>query len=503
LNLLSATSVSKSFGGTPALKGVSFTLRAGEITGLIGENGAGKSTLIKILSGVLRHDSGGIEWKGKTFSPSSAHEALRAGIATIHQELASFETLTVAENLMLAETWPRFPWGGTNWAALFAEARRRLEQCDLAINPEALFQTLSPAQRQEVAIARALSHKAELLILDEPTASLSEPEVARLIGHLRRLRKNGAAILYVSHRLDEIMALTDRVLVLRDGVLVRDYATAEASVDRMVRDMVGRELADEPASVETSSLSRDPVLTVENLSSEGVFNDVSFTVHGGEIVGLAGLVGAGRSEVARAIYGLEPAGGGSLRVNGEDYSPRHPADARTAGIAYVPEERKRQGLVLEHSISSNISIGFLSTTSGAGWIFRRVEKVRVSDAIERFGVRVRGEPLRPIGTLSGGNQQKALLARWLESDPAIIILDEPTRGVDVGAKAGIHSLVQDLARAGKAILLISSDLPEILKLSTRLYVMHKGRITAQFKQVEATQEKVLLAASGLGGNASD
>jgi ABC-type sugar transport system ATPase subunit len=398
---------------------------------------------------------------------------------------------------MLAEPWPRHAWGGTNWSALFSEAGRRLSECDLAIDPKAFFRTLSPAQRQEVAIARALSNRAELLILDEPTASLTEPEVNRLMKHLARLRDMGVAILYVSHRLDEILALTQRVLVLRDGALVQDYATRDATIERMVRDMVGRELAEQAAVSQTHGPSKEPLLEVENLSLPGLFQDVSFSVHKGEIVGLGGLVGAGRSEVARAIYGLEPAESGIIRIAGRTHKPLHPADSRGVGIAYVPEERKRQGLVLEHSIASNISIGFLDRVARGGWIRARAEQARVTDAIAHFGIKAREGAGQAIGTLSGGNQQKALLARWLESNPDLIILDEPTRGVDVGAKASIHELIQKLAGDGKAILLISSDLPELLKLSARVLVMHKGKIAAEFSRSEATQDHILLAASGM------
>jgi ABC-type sugar transport system ATPase subunit len=465
--------------------------------GLIGENGAGKSTLIKILAGVYQPDSGEVNWLGARTRFEGPLDALRAGIATIHQELAYFEHLTVTENLMLGEKWPRRPWGGTDWRALHDEARRRLEACDLKFDPAALFYTLSPAQRQEVAIARSISQDAKLLILDEPTASLTEPEVERLFARLDRLRRQGIALLYVSHRLDEVIKLCDRVFVLRDGQMVAEYPTKEATIPRMIRDMVGRDLSQngptEPAAGDRRS--GEPLFQVQNLSLEPFFREITFSLRPGEILGLAGLVGAGRSEIARALYGLYRPGSGMMSLSGSPYAPAHPLQARTRGFAYVPEERKRQGLVLDHSTASAISAGFLNTVSTLGMVRSGSEVRRVEKAVRHFNIKP-AKPEVPVGTLSGGNQQKALLARWLETDPKLVILDEPTRGVDVGAKAEIHELISALAAAGKGIILISSDLPEVLALSHRILVLHAGRIAAEFKAKEATQEKILLSASG-------
>lgn len=495
MSLLALSSIAKSFSGTPALRDISLALEPGELVGLIGENGAGKSTLIKILSGVHQPDSGEIRWHDQPTTFTGPLAALHAGIATIHQELAYFENLTVAENLMLGETWPRRPWGGTDWKTLNSESRRRLEACDLKIDPAALFHILSPAQRQEVAIARSLAYDARLLILDEPTASLTEPEVERLFAHLARLRDRGVALLYVSHRLDEILTLTTRILVLRDGALVAQYPTPQATIPRMVRDMVGRDLATglKPERAEVRNHT-PPLFRAENLSREPLFRNISLSIHRGEIVGLAGLVGAGRSELARALYGLYSAHQGAMTLSGEPYAPAHPADARARGVVYIPEERKRQGLVLDHSTASAISIGFLNSVSFLGLLSAPAESRRVEAAINRLGIKP-ADPTPLVGTLSGGNQQKALLARWLETDPSLIILDEPTRGVDVGAKAEIHRLIRQLADQGKGILLISSDLPEILALSHRVLVLHSGRLAAEFPSA-ATQEQILLAASG-------
>jgi rhamnose transport system ATP-binding protein len=490
--LLELKEISKSFTGTRALRDISFSVEPGEIVGLIGENGAGKSTLIKILSGVHRPDAGDIFWNGGRADFQSPREAMLGGIATIHQELATFEKLTVAENLLLGERWPRYSCGGTNWPALNKIAADRLSLAGLDTDPRAFFHELSAAQRQEIAIARALSSCARLVILDEPTASLTEPEVEKLIGQLAQLKRNGIAILYVSHRLDEILKLADRVLVLRDGQLAAQYPAAEATIPRMIRDMVGRELR--VSSRRAAKPRGRAVFSTQNLTHED-FRDITLQVHAGEILGLSGLIGAGRSELARAIFGLYQPASGAMRLNGTTYQPKSAAEAKRVGIVYVPEERKRQGLVLDHSIRSSISIALVDRLSRIGWIRSRNETHLVKAAATKFQIKHRSIE-QPVGTLSGGNQQKALLARWLEMDPNFIILDEPTRGVDVGAKAEIHRLISSLAEQGKAILLISSDLPELLTLSDRIVVLHRGRTTAEFEAAVATQEDILLAASG-------
>jgi ABC-type sugar transport system ATPase subunit len=389
-----------------------------------------------------------------------------------------------------------------DWGRLHGSARERLAEFDLDLDPAMSMDQLSSAQKQEVAIARALSRRAKLLILDEPTASLSEPEVRRLFRHLEQLRKAGLALVYVSHRLDEILELTERVTVLRDGSLVAGYATREATVERMVRDMVGREMDKAVVASESHSqtpvVNRATVLELKGATHEGLFEDVSFTVRSGEIVGLAGLVGAGRSELARAIFGLYPLTSGSMRFRNQEWNPRSPAESIQQGLTYVPEERKRQSLVLDHSVGDSISIGFTDLLVRWGWIAKEEETRRVNASITRLGVKTSG-PSQAIGTLSGGNQQKAILARWLDRDPEMLVLDEPTRGVDVGAKAEIHELIRQLAGRGKSVLLISSDLPEVLGLSDRVLVMHEGRITAELTGSDRTQERALLAASGIPG----
>lgn len=494
--LLQLNGVAKSFAGVPALKPLSLSLPPGEVLGLIGENGAGKSTLIKILSGVYQPDNGAICWEGSEVRFPTPHHALEAGIATIHQELAFFGSLTVAENLLMGSRWPRRPWGSVDWEKLFRQAAETLARFEIDIPPRRLFRELSSAQRQEVAIARALSRQSRLIILDEPTASLSEQDVGRLLAHLTRLRQAGGAIIYVSHRLDEILQVTDRIAVLRDGELVAAYPTAEADVNRLVRDMVGRPL-DQVYPHARHSEPGPVLLELERLTRTGMFQDVTLQVRAGEVVGLAGLIGSGRSELARAVFGLYPVHGGAMRMQGRPWAPGSPNESLAAGLVYVPEERKRQGFVLEHSLGDSVAIGFSDLLARLGRVPASAEAARVDGVLKTYGVRARDRQ-QGIGTLSGGNQQKSLLGRWLDRDPQIIILDEPTRGVDVGAKADIHALIDRLAGQGKAVLLISSDLPEVLGMSDRVLVMQRGRIAAELRGEAKTQENVLRAASGLG-----
>lgn len=493
--LLKLRALEKSFAAVRALGPVDLELRQGEILGLVGENGAGKSTLIKLLAGVHQPDGGYIERGGLPLRFSSPREALDAGIATIHQELEYFAYLSVAENMLLGERWPRHSWGGVNWRELHAEAARRLDDFGLKISTQTLFGNLTAAEKQEIAIATALSQQARLLILDEPTASLTEPEVARLFAHLERLRSQGVTILYVSHRLDEIFRITDRVAVLRDGKLVAVHETKDVEVGHLIHDMVGRPL--EQIFPRTRSPQKgEPLLEVENLYRAGMFDGISLSVHAGEIVGLSGLVGAGRSELARAIYGLYGVDAGHMTLCGEPWSPRNAHAALRAGLVYLPEERKRQGLVLDHSLGETIGIGFSDLLTRFGLVRRKQEKSRVLEALAKYDIRANG-PEQPVGTLSGGNQQKGMLARWLEREPRVIVLDEPTRGVDVGAKAQIHAVIDRLAAAGKAILLISSDLPEVLGMSDRVLVINRGRLSAELVGAELTEHNVILAASGM------
>ncbi len=493
--LLTLRKLEKSFRGVHALKPLDLELEAGDIWGLVGENGAGKSTLIKLLSGVHQPDGGQIIWNGNTVHFNSPRNALDSGIATIHQELEYFAHLSVAENMLLGERWPRLRWGGVDWRQLHAEARRRLDACELDISAHSDFSQLTAAEKQEVAIATALSRDARLLILDEPTASLTEPEVERLFSHLRRLRSQAVAILYVSHRLDEIFAITNRVAVLRDGDLVGRYETKSVDVDRLIRDMVGRPVEQVHAHTRPKT-GGVACLELSGATRAGMFQEISLTVHAGEIVGLAGLVGAGRSELARAIFGLYPIERGSMRLLGQPWKPSSPADSLRAGLVYLPEERKRQGLVLEHSLGESLSIGFSDLISKYGLIDRKQERERVDHSCTAYDIRTSG-PQQPVATLSGGNQQKVMLARWLEREPQVIIFDEPTRGVDVGAKAEIHALIDRLAANGNAVLLVSSDLPELVGMSDRILVMNRGRISEELRGDRMNEHDIIVAASEL------
>ncbi len=504
--LFELSGVSRSFGGVVALQPTTLSLFPGEILGLVGENGAGKSTLIRLISGVLRPDSGEMSWRGRPVVLDSPRSAIDLGIATIHQELEYCGHLSVAENMLLGERWPR-GWGGwVDWSAMHSLARSRLERagCDVAVDIE--FARLTAVEKQLVAIATSLSRDAGLLILDEPTASLAAPDARRLIEHLKTIRDSGVAILYVSHRLDEVLELSTRVAVLRDGKLVHVGDADELDGSELVEKMVGRPLQQVFPRTRIPSVSErgDPevLLRVEGLTCEGMFEGVSLEVRSGEVVGLAGLVGAGRSELARAIYGLYPADSGSMQLLGHPWNPRSAWDALQAGLVYLPEERKRHGLVAEHDLASTLSIGIRDQLTRWGMVRSSHERDRVSGMISDYDIRCSG-PNQAVGTLSGGNQQKVLLARWLERDPEVLVLDEPTRGVDVGAKAEIHSVVDRLAAAGHGVLLISSDLPEVVGMSDRVLVMNRGRLVAELSGDSQTQREVLQAAAGLvpGGEA--
>lgn len=488
-------SLSKSFNQVPALKPFSLELNQGDILGLVGENGAGKSTLIKLISGVYQPDGGSILWNGQEVHFPTPSDALATGIATIHQELEFFAHLSVAENMLMGDEWPRKSLGRINWKKLHQQAGKNLSDFGIRIPTDQLFGKLTPAEQQEVIIASALSRNAKLLILDEPTASLSEQEVKRLFGHIKRLQKQNVTIIYVSHRLDEIFELTNRIAILRDGELIADKETSQMNVSQLIHDMVGKSL--EQVYPRTRSGKTGPeVLKLNNVTRKGMFENISFQVHAHEIVGLAGLVGAGRSELARAIYGMYPTDSGNLSLKGQNWLINNPTQALKDGVVYIPEERKRQGLVLGHSLKESISIGFTDMLTKLGVISKKKEKEKVLSAMETYDIRANSIN-QEIGTLSGGNQQKSLLARWLMRNPDLIILDEPTRGVDVGAKSQIHALIDQLAVEGKAVLVISSDLQEILGLSDRILVMNRGKIEVELQNENMTEHNIIMASSGL------
>jgi rhamnose transport system ATP-binding protein len=483
--------VSKRFAATQALDDVSLELRSGEVHALVGENGAGKSTLVKILAGVHQPDSGSIWLDGvETVLHGPAH-ARSLGIAVVHQEPRLFPDLTVAENVFLGHA-PSGRLGTIDWGGMRRAAKKLFDELDVQVDVGAPVRGLSMADQQLIEIAKSLSVEARVLILDEPTASLSAHEVERLFTIVRQLRARGVAILFVSHRLDEVFVLSDRATVFRDGRHVITTATSELTTADLIRHMVGRTVSLFP-KVETAT--GDVLLDVEGLTRAGVFRDVTFSVRAGEIVGFAGLVGAGRTEVARVLFGVDQRDAGVISLGGTPVAFASPSAAMHAGIAYLPEDRHQQGLVLDFSIAQNVTLPILPRLFPRLLIRASIER-EVADAYtKRFNVRMTGVD-QLVGALSGGNQQKVVLAKWLASKPKVLILDEPTRGIDIGAKVEVHRIISELAASGLGIILISSDLPEVLAMSDRILVLHEGRITAEIPRDRASQERVMFAATG-------
>ena len=479
--------LSKAFAGVRVLRDVGFDVRPGEVHALLGENGAGKSTLIKTIAGVHRPDAGVIKVEGVAVELASPRDAQRLGIAVVYQELLLFPELTVAENIFLGHA-PRKPWGGIDWTAVRSRARALLDTLDSPdLDIDAQVSSLSVANRQRVEIAKALSRDAKLLIMDEPTAALAEADVQRLMDVVRKLRARGVAIIYVSHRMPEIFALADRVTVIRDGVRIGTKDIGEVTQSILVSMMVGREIAQLFPKVEAE---RGAVaLSLKGVSFGQRVRDVSFDLRAGEILGIAGLVGSGRTELALTIFGVTPATAGTMRLWDKPVVIDSPRKARDLGIAYVPEDRGTQGLVRPMTVRENTSMAVIDRIAPRFVIDRAAEATIAGEAIARFGIRTRG-PEQEVRQLSGGNQQKIVLAKWLAASPRVLIMDEPTRGIDVGAKSEIHALMGRLAQQGLAILMISSELPEVLGMSDRVLVMNSGRIVAEFPRDAATPEAV-------------
>ncbi len=484
--------IRKAFPGVVALDGVDLEVRRGEVHVLLGENGAGKSTLMKILSGGERRDAGVITIDDVTMALATPRAARDAGVAIIHQELALVPQMTVAENIFLGRAPARH--GFVDHARMASESAALLARIGADVDPQALVGTLSIAQQQLVEIARALSLEARILIMDEPTSALTERETERLFGVIRGLTARGTAVIYISHRLDEIFAIGDRITVLRDGRHVATQVVRTADRRQLVRLMADREVQDRvPGRLRDAGAAR---LQVEGLSRHGALHDVSFRVHAGEIVGFAGLLGAGRTEMARAIFGLDAIDGGTIRVDGRLITIATPRQAIAAGIGFVTEDRKREGLVLERSVRDNIALPILQLLSRLGLVRRVAEHDAATDAVR--DLRIRTPSVQQLArNLSGGNQQKVVLAKWLATGARILFLDEPTRGVDVGAKQEIHQLIEALAASGVAIVLMSSELPEVLALADRVLVMREGRIAGEFVRDDATAERVMACAVGL------
>ncbi len=490
--------ISKRFGVTQALDAVSLELRPGEVHALVGENGAGKSTLVKILAGVHQPDAGTIRLDGEPVAIHGPAHARALGIAVVHQEPRLFPDLTVAENVFIGHA-PSGRLGSIDWGATRRAAQALFEQLEVRFDVGAPVRGLSMADQQLIEIAKSLSVEARVLILDEPTASLSAHEVARLFTIVRRLRDRGVSVLFVSHRLDEVFDLCDRATVFRDGRHVITTPTSELTTADLVRHMVGRAVSLFP-KVETPI--GQLLLDVKGLTRAGVFRDVSFDVRAGEIVGFAGLVGAGRTEVARVLFGIDQRDSGEVRLGGAPVSFASPSAAMHAGVAYLPEDRRQEGLVLDFTIAQNVTLPILPRLFPRLLVRAGTERQVAHDYTEQFRVRMTGVD-QLVGALSGGNQQKVVLAKWLAAKPTILILDEPTRGIDIGAKVEVHRIVSELAASGLGIILISSDLPEVLAMSDRIIVLHEGRVTAEIPRRQATEERVMFAATGsLDGGAS-
>ena len=489
--LIKARGVRKEFPGVLALSNIDFELRAGEVHVLLGENGAGKSTLIKIFSGLYKKDDGQIWVNGQETEIGSPLEALKLGISTIYQEFNLVSTLTVAENIFLGRE--KLKGWLIDWKKMYSEADSLLENLDMHVDSRTVVRDLGVAEKQMVEIAKALSEKAKILILDEPTAVLTAREIEKLFSIIKNLRSQGVGIIYISHRLEEIPLVADRVTVLRDGALVGTIGIHEGDQNTWIRMMVGRELKDKfPArQVERG----EELLRVENLSREGVLENISFTLHRGEVLGISGLVGAGRTELGRAIFGADRISGGRIFLHGKAITINSPSDAIANRICYLPEDRKTHGVVLILSVGDNLTLASLDRLCSQNIINRKKEKQLADEYVSKLQIRTPGLD-RKVMFLSGGNQQKVVIAKWLCAQSDLFIFDEPTRGIDVGAKVEVYNLMNELIRQGAGIIMISSELPEILGMSDHILVMRKGRVTGEFKREEATQEKILSRAWG-------
>ncbi|CAN5164026.1 xylose ABC transporter ATP-binding protein [soil metagenome] len=501
MSLLEMRQITKEFPGVKALDGVTLDLREGEFHSLVGENGAGKSTLMKVLSGVYPFGTytGDIVVEGSIKQFQTIRQAEEAGIAIIFQELSLVKELTVAENIFLGKEPARF--GVINWAEIYQKSSQLLRDLNLPLNPRTKVGNLGIGQQQLVEIAKALSQKAKILVLDEPTAALTESEVETLFTILKDLKSRGVGMIYISHKLDEVFTMSDRITVLRDGQTVGTQNTEDLTKNKIISLMVGREVGD--IFPETTHDFGETALEVKNLTAydpdvpdKKLVDNVSFSVHKGEVLGISGLMGAGRSELLMAIFGAwRGNSSGEIFVEGNKTNIDSPSDAIDHGIGFVTEDRKRFGLILEQTILDNLTLAGLKQISGAFITHRSRERVATRRVMESLRVKA-NSPMTIAGTLSGGNQQKVVLGKWLLTKPKVLFLDEPTRGIDVGAKQEIYAEINKLAKEGLAIVMVSSELPEVLGLSDRILVLHEGKLTGEFSKIEATPEKVMVAATG-------
>ena len=487
--------IEKVFSHVQALKGVDFSVRKGEVHALLGENGAGKSTLIKVLTGVYPRDGGEILFEGKPVEIESREDATRLGIAVIFQEFSLIPTLSVTQNILLGKEKQKL--GVLQKKAMRREVAELIERFDFPLNPDDIIETLSVAQKQMVEILKALSTNAKLIIMDEPTASLSARESEMLYKIIRQLRERGVSIIYISHRLEEVFALSDRITVLRDGQLAGVIEHEDIVPDNVVKLMIGKELSDATASRSLCVSKERTVLEVKNLCSLGKYENVSFQVKAGEVLVLTGLVGSGRTEVLRSIFGADKYDSGEILFE-EQKLPNSTSKVIARGFGLIPEDRRTQGFIPLLSVERNVASTNYDSLSSRGFVQRKKEKQLGEKAVGIVDLRP-ANPLVAVGNLSGGNQQKAVLAKWLTRDLKVVLIDEPTVGIDIGAKDEIYNFIEDLARKGVAVLLVSSDVAEVLRVAHRIIVMKEGRIIHEFNDGVATQEDVLLASSGILG----
>lgn len=488
--LLSLTGVSKEFPGVKALNNVHFDLNKGEVHAIVGENGAGKSTLMKILSGIYKKDAGDIVYQGNHVDVSSPHEAQKLGISIIHQELNLMPDLTVAQNIFIGREDRRKGRVFLDNAKLNKAAKELLAELELTLDPKQLVGTLTIAKQQMVEIAKAVSYRGEVIIMDEPTSSLTPTETESLFKIIRTLRAAGKGVVYISHRLEELSNITDRITVLRDGEYVKTLNTLETNIPEVISLMVGRNL-EQDQRPDVRPHSTEVVLKVEGISDLKLLRDVSFDLRKGEILGFAGLMGAGRTELARALIGADPKTAGKVFLNGKEVKIKSPADAVKAGIGYLSEDRKKYGLLLVQNVTFNVILSSIPSFSNKfGFLKTKPAGHIVRDAIKQLSIRTPSEN-QYVKNLSGGNQQKVVIAKWLTRDCNILIFDEPTRGIDVGAKDEIYKLLTKLASEGKSIIMISSELPEILRMSDRIAVMCEGKLTGIIDNKDADQTKIM------------
>ncbi|MCP8896543.1 sugar ABC transporter ATP-binding protein [Shinella daejeonensis] len=484
--ILSLRGIQKSYGPIKVLHGVDLDIYPGEVVALLGENGAGKSTLSNIISGTVQPSAGGMTWLGKPYAPADPRAAMDEGVGMIHQELKLLPKLSIAENIFVG----RYPMksGRVDRKTMEERARAGLQRLGLDVPPERLVEGLSTGRQQLIEIAKALTLNARLLILDEPTAALGGEETRALFRQIERLKAEGVGIIYISHRLEEIRQITDRIVVMRDGAKVQEFDSGDVPIRTIVEAMVGRSL--ERMFPALPAPNDEVTLEVRGLSSPGkAFRDINFSVRKGEVFGIAGLMGAGRTELVRAITGADPISAGEVLLHGKPVTLRSPIDAIRNGIVLVPEDRKLQGVVLEHSIAENIGYANLKEIARKGWVSSRRIRDFAEDYIKRFGVK--GRSGQNAGELSGGNQQKVVIAKWLARKPQVVVLDEPTRGIDVGARSSIYDLIMDLAREGVAVIVVSSDLEEVLGVSSRIMVMAQGKQAGILNREDANDVSVM------------